>query len=86
MAVVFILTLEIYVNFLIIPACFQTVISAGLESPSGLAVDWVTQKLYWTDAGLDRIEVANMDGTLRTLLVWENLDRPRDIIVDPEQQ
>uniref|UniRef100_A0A8C3Y834 LDL receptor related protein 4 n=1 Tax=Catharus ustulatus TaxID=91951 RepID=A0A8C3Y834_CATUS len=51
--------------------------------PAGLAIDWVTNKLYWTDAGTDRIEVSNTDGTMRTVLIWENLDRPRDIVVDP---
>lgn len=34
-------------------------------------------------AGTDRIEVSNTDGTMRTVLIWENLDRPRDIVVDP---
>lgn len=52
-------------------------------SPAGLALDWVTNKLYWTDAGTNRIEVSNTDGTMRTLLVWEGLDKPRDIVVDP---
>lgn len=55
----------------------------SLESPAGLAIDWVTNKLYWTDAGTDRIEVANTDGSMRTVLIWENLDRPRDIVVEP---
>ena len=34
-------------------------------------------------AGTDRIEVANTDGSMRTVLIWENLDRPRDIVVEP---
>jgi hypothetical protein len=34
-------------------------------------------------SGTDRIEVSNADGTMRTVLIWENLDRPRDIVVDP---
>ena len=59
------------------------IVGSSLESPAGLAVDWVTNKLYWTDAGTDRIEVSNLDGTMRTVVIWENLDRPRDIIVDP---
>lgn len=33
--------------------------------------------------GTDRIEVANTDGSMRTVLIWENLDRPRDIVVEP---
>ena len=46
-------------------------------------MDWVTSKLYWTDAGTNRIEVANLDGSMRSLLIWDGLDRPRDIVVDP---
>ncbi|XP_073514999.1 low-density lipoprotein receptor-related protein 4 isoform X1 [Phyllobates terribilis] len=61
----------------------EVIIETSLESPAGLAIDWVTRKLYWTDAGTDRIEVSNTDGSLRSVLIWENLDRPRDIVVDP---
>lgn len=53
------------------------------ESPGGLAVDWVTDKLYWTDAGTNRIEVSTLNGSLRSLLIWDGLDKPRDISVDP---
>lgn len=52
-------------------------------SPAGLAYDWLTDKLYWTDAGTNRIEVANANGSMRTLLAWDNIDKPRDIVVDP---
>ncbi|KTG33418.1 hypothetical protein cypCar_00008936, partial [Cyprinus carpio] len=61
----------------------KVVVDTSLESPAGLAIDWLTHKLYWTDAGTDRIEVSNTDGSMRTVLIWENLDRPRDIVVDP---
>ncbi|XP_056113822.1 low-density lipoprotein receptor-related protein 4 isoform X1 [Rhinichthys klamathensis goyatoka] len=61
----------------------EVVVDTSLESPAGLAIDWLTHKLYWTDAGTDRIEVSNADGSMRTVLIWENLDRPRDIVVDP---
>lgn len=53
------------------------------ESPAGLAVDWVTDKLYWTDAGTKHIEVSNLNGSMRSLLIWDGLDKPRDIAVDP---
>lgn len=32
----------------------QVVVDTSLESPAGLAIDWVTNKLYWTDAGMCR--------------------------------
>ena len=66
----------------------EDVISVGLKKPEGLAVDWVASKLYWTDHrdsdwGTNRIEVANLDGTHRKVLFWENLGLPRAIAVDP---
>ena len=30
----------------------QVVVDTSLESPAGLAIDWATNKLYWTDAGM----------------------------------
>jgi len=29
----------------------EMLFSTGLDSPEGLAVDWVHRKLYWTDRG-----------------------------------
>lgn len=58
-------------------------INCFLDFPGGLSVDWVTDKIYWTDDGNNRIEVANLDGTQRSLLIWEKLDKPRDIAVSP---
>ena len=58
-------------------------VSSSLESPAGLAIDWITEKLYWTEAAANRIEVSNLDGTMRTVLVWGDLDKPRDIVVNP---
>lgn len=51
----------------------------GLVTTDGLAVDAVGRKIYWTDTGTNRIEVANLDGSMRKVLVWENLDSPRAI-------
>ncbi|XP_033107213.1 low-density lipoprotein receptor-related protein 4-like [Anneissia japonica] len=61
----------------------EIVADSSLNSPAGLAVDWINKKLYWTDAGNDHIEVSNYDGSMRALLIWEDLERPRDIVVDP---
>lgn len=33
--------------------------------------------------GTNRIEVATLDGRLRTMLIWQRLEKPRDIVVNP---
>lgn len=35
--------------------------------------------MYWTDAGRNSIEVAELDGTNRKVLIWSELDSPRAI-------
>lgn len=49
----------------------------------GLAIDWIHDKLYWTDSGTSRIEVANLDGTHRKVLIWQNMEKPRAIALHP---
>uniref|UniRef100_A0AAY4BPZ4 EGF-like domain-containing protein n=1 Tax=Denticeps clupeoides TaxID=299321 RepID=A0AAY4BPZ4_9TELE len=62
---------------------WQKVVVSGLDSPDGLACDWLGRKLYWTDSETDRIEVANLDGTSRKVLFWQDLDQPRAIALNP---
>ena len=52
----------------------------------GLSVDWMSYRLYWTDATHDKIEVANLDGTDRRELIDLGLDKPRGIAVDPHSR
>lgn len=59
------------------------VVSSGVLSPDGLACDWITNKLYWTDSDTNRIEVATMTGQYRKVLFWTDLDQPRAIALDP---
>ena len=66
----------------------EDVISVGLEKPEGLAVDWVTKSLYWTDhrdssGKSSEIEIAKFDGSNRKVLFSNNLENPRAIAVDP---
>lgn len=57
--------------------------SKGLNSPEGVAVDWIGRNLYWTDSGSDRIEVSRLDGMRRKTLFSSGLINPRGIAVDP---
>ena len=59
------------------------VVVEGLQSPQGLAVDWINKKLYWTDAGADVIEVAEFNGGQRIALITTELENPRAIVVHP---
>lgn len=47
------------------PSRVEAVVKSGLERVAGLAVDWLTGNLYWTDADLDRLEMSRLNGTYR---------------------
>jgi low-density lipoprotein receptor-related protein 4 len=61
----------------------KDVIKWGLESPGGLAVDWIHDLLFWTDSGTRRVEVSTFDGKLRAVVAANDLDKPRAIVVHP---
>ena len=62
----------------------KVIVSGNIGRPEGLAVDWLTGKLYWTDFDLKQICVSSIDGKYRKVLIWKNLDNPRAIAVDPK--
>jgi sugar lactone lactonase YvrE len=55
-----------------------------LGSPEGIAIDWVSRLVFWTDSSLKRLEVAKLDGSLRKVLLDKNIQNPRGIAVNPE--
>lgn len=59
------------------------VIRWGLETPGGVAVDWIHDLLFWTDSGTRRVEVATLDGSQRAVVAANDLDKPRAIAVHP---
>lgn len=61
----------------------ETIITSGLISPEGLAIDHFRRTMYWTDSGLDKIERAELDGSERKVLFHTDLVNPRAITVDP---
>ena len=54
-----------------------------VDHPDGVAIDWLGRNLYWTDTGMDRIEVSRLNGSARKVLIADNLDEPRAISLDP---
>jgi low density lipoprotein receptor-related protein 5/6 len=65
----------------------QRVIIDGtsLGAPVGIALDWLHDRLYWADSERDTIESSDLDGGRRVIVVYSGLDRPRDVVVDPER-
>uniref|UniRef100_A0A8C0Z777 LDL receptor related protein 2 n=1 Tax=Canis lupus familiaris TaxID=9615 RepID=A0A8C0Z777_CANLF len=59
----------------------QEVIS--LDDPENLAVDWINNKLYLVETKVNRIDMVNLDGSHRIILITGNLGHPRGIAVDP---
>ena len=59
--------------------------STTLGEPVGIALDWLHNRLYWTDYVKDTIESSDLDGGRRTMVVYNRLEEPRDIVVDPER-
>ncbi|KAK3597004.1 hypothetical protein CHS0354_009141 [Potamilus streckersoni] len=47
----------------------EQIISTEIRTPNGLSIDHSAQKLYWSDARLDKIERCNLDGTNRITLI-----------------
>jgi len=59
----------------------RRVVQFGLSQPEGLAVDWITVSLYWTDFGHGRVEMLHLDSRSRVVLAWQDV-RPRAIALD----
>lgn len=47
----------------------KVLIGTDLTWPNGLAIDFDKRRLYWDDAGTQRIEYSNLDGKGRTVLI-----------------
>ncbi|XP_046678912.1 low-density lipoprotein receptor-related protein 4-like [Homalodisca vitripennis] len=54
---------------------------AYAESVAGLSVDWVHDRVYWTDSATGQLEVAKLTGESRQVLYREG--KPTSVIVDP---
>jgi hypothetical protein len=67
----------------------QVLLEQGLDSCQGLAIDWMSRNIYWTDEGRGAISVSRLDSmeeanlSKRRLLI--SVPHPRSIVVDPKR-
>ena len=62
----------------------EDVITDLIDTVDAVAVDTVNQLLYWTDTGRRLIEAVKIPSGPRTVIVWNDLDRPRAITVQSD--
>lgn len=66
--------------------CIHSLFS-DIVSPEGVAVDWISRHIYWTDSSKDTIEVASLDNSsVRAVVIRKDLVNPRGIAVDPHNK
>ena len=63
----------------------EDIITEDIGSVDGLAVEWESHLLYWSDYSNSRIEVAALDGSKRKLLFAEEVHKPRGIALYPKK-
>ena len=52
----------------------RSIVTGNLVWPNGLTVDHATNSLYWTDAKLDTIEMSDLDGGNRQVILSSEAD------------
>lgn len=63
-------------------ASVQQIISESIDSVDGMAIDSIGRKIYFTDGGRHTVEVCELNGRNREVLVWQELEAPRGIAID----
>ena len=62
----------------------EVIIKHNTPTPAGLAVDPIGRNIYWTDEQTNQIEVAKLDGSYRRVLFYDEIDHPRDVVLDTD--
>jgi len=62
----------------------KDIIKTDIQTPDGIAIDWIHDLLYWTDTGFNSIQVASLEGDKKATIISNDLDEPRGITLDPK--
>jgi len=60
---------------------FLSVLYSG-SVPGGIAIDFISELVYYTDDNADSVAVMTLDGKQHITLLTGNMDEPRDIALD----
>ncbi|KAM9849644.1 pro-epidermal growth factor [Aulostomus maculatus] len=58
-------------------------VSMDVDTPGGLAIDWVHRKMYWTDKRQSTVDCSSLAGLNRESILSERLEKPAGIAVHP---
>ncbi|XP_076641099.1 vitellogenin receptor-like [Halictus rubicundus] len=61
----------------------EVIVTSGLNSPDDIAVDWVTDNIYFTDSEFMHIGVCNSNGSYCTIVIKERTGKPRGLALLP---
>ena len=50
----------------------QAIVTSGLQSPNGMTIDYVSNKLFWVDAEMHRIMNSNLDGSQPSIILTDD--------------
>ncbi|RWS26912.1 prolow-density lipoprotein receptor-related protein 1-like protein, partial [Leptotrombidium deliense] len=59
----------------------HSIITTDIKMPNAVTLDHKLQKLFWSDARLDKIERCNLDGSERVVILSETPQHPFDVAI-----
>ena len=62
----------------------EIVVSSGLGAPEDICIDFLTGNIYFTDSMQSHIAMCSNDGKHCTILINENVHRPRGVVLNPK--
>ncbi|KAH7723788.1 low-density lipoprotein receptor-related protein 1 [Aphelenchoides avenae] len=63
----------------------KPIVTYGIWTAEGLAVDWLGRNVYWVDSLLDQIEVTNFDGSFSATILNGDMHNLRALALDPSK-